>query len=128
MSRVLKNRRQISITVIGRRSGRAITVPVWFVFEENALWLLPVYGSETQWYRNLRADPAITIRAGSERRTLRARAVKEPRAVRKVIRWFRQKYTPEEIARWYRGLDAAVKVAVGRAAAPRTIARRRPAR
>ena len=111
---VLKNRRQISITVIGRRSGRAITRPVWFVFEEHALWLLPVYGSQTQWYRNLLANPTITIRTGSQRRTLRARAVKEARAVRKVIRWFREKYTPEQIVRWYSGLDVAVEVALRR--------------
>lgn len=110
LARALKNRRQVSVTVMGRRSGRAITLPVWFVFRENTLWLLPVYGSETQWYRNLVAKPTITIRAGSERRTLQARAVKEARAVRRVIRWFREKYTPQQIARWYSGLNVAVEV------------------
>ena len=49
----LKRRRQISITVTGRRTGRAVTIPVWFVADDHALWLLPVYGSKTQWYQNL---------------------------------------------------------------------------
>lgn len=59
--RALKDRRQISISVIGRRSGRTITLPVWFVLAEDALWLLPVYGSQTQWYRNLLMNATITI-------------------------------------------------------------------
>jgi deazaflavin-dependent oxidoreductase (nitroreductase family) len=109
--RGLKNRRQISITVVGRRSGRALTLPVWFISAEGVVLLLPVYGSQTQWYRNLLKNPTITIRAGSERRTFRARALRDKRAVGKVIREFREKYTPEMIARLYPGpLDAAVKV------------------
>jgi deazaflavin-dependent oxidoreductase (nitroreductase family) len=109
--RGLKNRRQISITVVGRRSGRTVTLPVWFVSTDDGLLLLPVYGSQTQWYRNLLKNPTITIQAGSQRRTLRARTLRDARAVGKVIREFREKYTPEMIARLYPGpLDAAVKV------------------
>jgi len=110
LAHVLNKRRQISITVIGRRTGRSITRPVWLVFEDDALWLLPVYGSRTQWYRNLQANRAITVQVGSERRDLRARLRKDARAVRKVIRWFREKYTAEEIKRWYTGLDVAVQI------------------
>src|SRR5213593_1475858 len=57
----LENLHQISLTVIGRRSGRKITLPVWFVSAEAALWLLPVHGSRTQWYRNLLVNPEIAI-------------------------------------------------------------------
>ena len=110
-SRALKDRKQISISVIGRSSGRTITLPVWFVLAEEALWLLPVYGAKTQWYRNLRMTPEITIKAGSELLTFRARIVKEAAAVRRVIGWFGKKYTPEMIKRLYPGpLDVAVKV------------------
>ena len=110
LAHALKKRRQISITVTGRRTGRAITRPVWFVFEENSFWLLPVTGSKTQRYRNLQANRAITIQAGGERRDLRARLLKSPPAVRKVIRSFGDKYTPAEIKRWYSGLDVAVQI------------------
>ena len=91
IDRLLKNRRQISISVIGRRTGRTITLPVWFVSADDALWLLPVYGSRTQWYRNLLVNPTITIKLGSERRTLRARTLKAAGTVRSVIRRFREK-------------------------------------
>src|SRR2546426_11835762 len=106
----LKKRRQISITVIGRRTGRSIKIPVWFVLEENTLWLLPVYGSRTQWYRNLEKNRAIAIQAGSAQRNLRARLLKNAPMLRKVIRRFRDKYTAEQIKRWYSGLDVAVQI------------------
>jgi hypothetical protein len=53
--------RQIKITVIGRKSGQRISIPVWFVAEGAKLHLLPVQGSETQWYRNVLKNPSIRI-------------------------------------------------------------------
>jgi hypothetical protein len=41
----LSRYRQIKISVIGRKSGKTISIPVWFVFESNRLFLLPVQGS-----------------------------------------------------------------------------------
>ena len=35
-------RYQIKISVIGRKSGRIISIPVWFVLEDERLYLLPV--------------------------------------------------------------------------------------
>jgi hypothetical protein len=45
--------RQIKLSVIGRKSGRTISIPVWFVLEDEKLYLLPVQGSDTQWYKNV---------------------------------------------------------------------------
>jgi len=68
---VLKDRlsrsRQVNITVIGRKSGRAISIPVWFVLEDDKLDLLPVQGSDTQWYKNVLKNPSIRIEAGGRR-------------------------------------------------------------
>ena len=49
----LSRYRQIKVSVIGRKSGQTISIPVWFVLEGEKLYLLPVQGSETQWYRNV---------------------------------------------------------------------------
>lgn len=112
-SRGLKNRRQITISIIGRRTGQTITLPVWFVSQQDTLWLLPVHGSETQWYRNLLVNPTITIKVEKERRTFHARILKGTTSVRQVIEQFRDKYTSETITRLYPGpLNAAVKVKV----------------
>ena len=40
--------RQIKLSVIGRKSGQTISVPVWFVLETEKLYLLSVHGWETQ--------------------------------------------------------------------------------
>ena len=107
----LKKGRQIKISVIGRNSGRTITLPVWFVHENGTLWLLPVNGSKTQWYQNLQKNPAITIKVGKEERTLNAQVLKTATSVGNVIQSFQQKYKPEMIAKYYPGpLDVGVKV------------------
>jgi hypothetical protein len=64
----LTRHRQIKLSVAGRKSGRTISIPVWFVLEGAKLYLLPVQGSDTQWYRNVLKNPSIRIDArGSER-------------------------------------------------------------
>jgi hypothetical protein len=45
--------------VIGRKSGKTISIPVWFVLEGEKLYLLPVQGSDTQWYKNALRNPQI---------------------------------------------------------------------
>jgi hypothetical protein len=111
-SKSLKTRREISITVTGRRTGRAITIPVWFVYGDGTLWLLPVNGSETEWYRNIMADRAIAIEAGEFSRNFRATLVTDTPVVSNVIQQFREKYGPEDIKRWYTHLDVAVEIPI----------------
>ena len=55
--------RQIKISVVGRKSGNTISIPVWSVLEGEKLYLLPVRGSDTQWYRNVLQNPSIRIDA-----------------------------------------------------------------
>lgn len=71
----LSRYRQIKITVIGRKSGKEISVPVWFVLEGTDLHLLPVQGSDTQWYKNVRKNPWIRIDARGEAADFRSAPV-----------------------------------------------------
>src|SRR4029077_9980898 len=59
----LSRYREIKISVTGRKSGRTISIPVWFVLEDETLYLLPVQGSDTQWYKNVLKNPSIRIEA-----------------------------------------------------------------
>ncbi len=107
----LKKANEINITVIGRNTGKQITLPVWFVHEKGTFWLLPVNGSKTQWYQNVLKNPTITIKAGKEERTLNAQVLIAAANVGNVIQSFQQKYKPEMIAKYYPGpLDAAIKL------------------
>ena len=51
---------EIELSVIDRKSGK-ISRPVWFVYNSNKLYLLPLNGSETNWYKNIHRNPTIKI-------------------------------------------------------------------
>ena len=104
--------RQIRISVIGRKSGRKISVPVWFVLEGEKLYLLPVQGSKTQWYKNVRKNPVIGIEARGAEGEFRATAVTGAKAVKAVVEKFREKYGAGDVEKYYSGFDAGVVVRV----------------
>jgi len=110
LRQALRRRKEISITVRGRRTGRRITLPVWFVLDDGTLWLLPVTGSRSPWFRNVQADPTIVIRAGDRRATVIGEPITGRAAVRSVVERFRQKYGRGDVARYYTRLDAAVRI------------------
>src|SRR6202162_2587128 len=83
---------EITITVTGRKSGRAVSIPVWFVLEDGKFYLLPVNGSDTQWYKNVLKAPSIRIDAGRDAAELRAIPVTDPKQVASVIEKFRAKH------------------------------------
>jgi hypothetical protein len=55
----LDSAREIELTVKGRKSGNDISRPVWFVLKGKTLYLLPVRGSDTNWYKNMLDNPMI---------------------------------------------------------------------
>jgi deazaflavin-dependent oxidoreductase (nitroreductase family) len=105
--------RQVKISVIGRKSGRAISIPVWFVLEGKKLYLLPVQGSETQWYKNLLKNPSIRIDARGVEAEFRGKSVTDAKAVNSVIEKFREKYGAEDVKKYYSKFDVAVRVELG---------------
>jgi|ERR1039458_2190759 deazaflavin-dependent oxidoreductase (nitroreductase family) len=102
--------RQIKISVVGRKSGQTISIPVWFVLEDQKLYLLPVQGSETQWYKNVLQNPSIWIDARGVGAELRATPVTDAKAVKSVIEKFREKYGTKDVKKYYAKFDAAVVV------------------
>ena len=99
---------EITITVTGRKSGRTISIPVWFVSEDNKLYLLPVTGSDTQWYKNVLKNPSIQIEAGGAKAKLKVAPVTDPKQVASVIEKFRAKYGSSDVKKYYSKFDVAV--------------------
>lgn len=104
----LSRYRQINLTVTGRKSGRAITVPVWFVYEDGTLYLLPVRGSDTQWYKNVLANPVIRVDARGENAELSTVSVTDGAQVKAVVERFRGKYGAADVKKYYSNFDVAV--------------------
>jgi len=102
--------RQIKISVTGRKSGRTISIPVWFVLEGDTLYLLPVQGSDTQWYKNVLKNSSIRIDARGVVVEFRAIPVTDAQVVRSVIEKFQEKYGAKDVKKYYSKFDVAVVV------------------
>ncbi len=102
--------RQIKISVIGRKSGRTISIPVWFVLEGEKLYLLPVQGSETRWYQHVLHNPWIRIEARGEEAEFRAVPVTGAEAVSSVVEKFREKYGAKDVRTYYSKFDVGVLI------------------
>ena len=99
---------EITITVTGRKSGRPVSIPVWFVSEDDKLYLVPVKGSDTQWYKNVLKNPSIRVKAGGAEAELKATPVTDPKQVTSVVEKFRTKYGASDVRKYYSKLDVAV--------------------
>ena len=103
---------ELNITVTGRKSGKKITLPIWFVLDGEKIYLLPVKGSDTQWYKNALKNPSIGIEAGGAEAKLRVTAVTEAKQVQAVIEKFRGKYGAGDVKKYYSKFDAGVIVPI----------------
>jgi len=108
MKNRLSRSREINITVTGRKSGRPISIPVWFVLENGKLYLLPVSGSDTQWYKNVLKNPSIRIEAGGAEAELKVAPVTDANQVSSIVEKFRAKYGANDVKKYYSKFDAAV--------------------
>jgi deazaflavin-dependent oxidoreductase (nitroreductase family) len=100
--------REINITVTGRKSGRTISIPVWFVLEDDKLYLLPVQGSDTQWYKNVLNNPMIRIDARGAEAEVKVALVTDATQVSSVVEKFRAKYGTNDVKKYYSKFDVAV--------------------
>ena len=100
--------RQINLSVTGRKSGHTISIPVWFVLEDETLYLLPVQGSDTQWYKNVLKNPMIRIEARGAKAELKVVPVTDAARVSSVVERFRAKYGAGDVKKYYSKFDVAV--------------------
>jgi deazaflavin-dependent oxidoreductase (nitroreductase family) len=108
----LSRYRELTITVTGRKSGRAISNPVWFALEGNTLYLLPVQGSDTQWYKNVQKNPKIRVDARGAEEELRAVTITDSKRVASIVEKFRHKYGTGDVKKYYSKFDVAVEFSI----------------
>jgi deazaflavin-dependent oxidoreductase (nitroreductase family) len=108
--KALEASREIELTVTGRRSGREVTFPVWFVREGEKLYLVPVTGSDSGWYKNVLKTPTIRLAGRGAQLTARAAPVTDPAQVGEILGKFRARYGARDVAAYYPKQDAALEV------------------
>jgi deazaflavin-dependent oxidoreductase (nitroreductase family) len=107
----LETASELDLTVTGRKSGRDISNAVWFVQEEEKLYLLPVGGAESDWYRNVLKTPTIRVSASGIEASARAAPITDPATVNDIVNKFRAKYGAN-VDRYYPKRDVAVELAL----------------
>ena len=101
--------RQIKISVIGRKSGKTISIPVWFVLGRREAIPPARSGFDTQWYRTYSRTRRYGLMHEVRRRSSSA-PLTDAKAVKSVVEKFREKYGAEDVKKYYSEFDVAVVV------------------
>jgi deazaflavin-dependent oxidoreductase (nitroreductase family) len=107
----LSTANEIDLTVKGRKSGQDISRPVWFVHEDDKLYLLPVQGSDTNWYRNVLKNPNVKISAQRQEISGKAKTITDDKKVIEIVEKFKSKYGNSDIQKYYSKLDVGIELA-----------------
>lgn len=110
---VLLRKRELELSVTGRKSKKKLPRPVWFVVKEDSIFLLPAEGSSTQWYRNLLKNPALKLKAGSSTFVGEGNFLMDKADVQEVVKMFTTKYGDKDMKKYYTLLDVAVRLKLG---------------
>ncbi|RIV36069.1 DUF2255 family protein [Micromonospora radicis] len=105
--------REVELTVTGRRSGRQIARPVWFVLDDDNVFLVPVTGSDTQWYKNVQQTPMVRLAVDGTALSSSATPITDAGQVRHIVAMFRDKYGADQFESYYPKHDVAVQVPLG---------------
>jgi deazaflavin-dependent oxidoreductase (nitroreductase family) len=101
------------LTTTGRVSGRAHEIEIWFslVPETRTLYMLSGGRDRSDWVRNLRRDPEVTVRIAGEEFGGHARGARDAEEDELARRLLVEKYErrPGSLANWRR---TALPVAV----------------
>jgi deazaflavin-dependent oxidoreductase (nitroreductase family) len=105
----LNTTNEIDLTVRGRKSGQDTSRPVWFVHEDDKLYLLPVQGSDTNWYRNVLKNPNVKISAQRQELSGKARTITDDKKVKEIVEKFRSKYGNSDVQKYYSKFDVGIE-------------------
>lgn len=112
LKQALEGEREVELTVKGPKSGEPSSRPVWFAEEGDKLYLLPVGGSGSNWFKNLLLALPIRLAAGGAEAEVEAKAITDDAAVSEILGQFGEKYGESQVKQYYPDQDAAVEVSL----------------
>ena len=104
MANVLAARGELLLITTGRKTGLPRTTPLNFITVDGAYVVTAGWGSRSDWYRNLLANPQVVVQVGRHRFAATAEPVEEPETRRELMRqvvvrgW--QRDQPPRLVRW----------------------------
>ena len=93
------------LTTKGRRSGSPHTIEIWFALHGDVVYLLAGGPEESDWVKNLRADPTVGLRLGDRDLICQGRLIDDPDEDPLCRRLLLEKYgprDPDDLTAWAR--------------------------
>ena len=100
------------LTTRGRVSGRPHEIEIWFTAHGDTLYMLAGAGDRSDWVRNLRAEPAVTVRVRDTTYDATARVIQDPTEARRARTVVFQKYQPRNQGNLEGWRESALPVAL----------------
>jgi deazaflavin-dependent oxidoreductase (nitroreductase family) len=100
------------LTTTGRVSGRPREIEIWFGLAGDTAYLLSGGGERSHWVRNLRREPAVTLRIADVTFAGRARVVEDPGEQARARALLYDKYRSRYAGSLERWRDTAAPVAI----------------
>jgi deazaflavin-dependent oxidoreductase (nitroreductase family) len=106
------------LTTTGRVTGRPHEIEIWFGMRGSTLYFLSGGGEGSDWVKNLRANPAASVRIGEQTFQGLARGLEDGQEQALVRRLLAAKYQEwhegQRLSSWARtALPVAIELAVG---------------
>ena len=92
------NESTVEITTTGRKSGKAHTKPIWFVYDQGHLYLQSGKGGKSDWYQNLKKNPQMTLKIGAVTFQGKAKFIDDQKETERIHRLFSAKYIGARLA------------------------------
>jgi deazaflavin-dependent oxidoreductase (nitroreductase family) len=99
--------RVLYLTTMGRKTGQAREIEIWFVTYQGRFYLLAERGYNAQWVRNIHANPDVSVRIKQHQFRARGRVLDAEHDRQEwdaVAHLARRKYG------WGEGLPVAIEV------------------
>ena len=92
------NESTVELTTTGRKSGKAHTTPIWFVYDQGRLYLQSGKGGKSDWYQNLKKNPQVTLKIGTITFQGKAKVIDDQKETERIHSLFSTKYIGARLA------------------------------
>jgi deazaflavin-dependent oxidoreductase (nitroreductase family) len=81
------------LTTTGRVSGEAREIEIWFGMEDKTIYMLSGGGDRSDWVKNLKRQPGVSVRIAERTFSGRARIVDDPEEDARARQMLLDKYS-----------------------------------
>ncbi len=110
--RALSSADELKITFVGRRTGKKFSTPVWFVNDGKKLYLLPVNGTSSKWYKNVLKNPIMELQISDKKITAKAMPTGDKKRIDEAVDRFSAKYGANDVKKYYPRQNVVVELSI----------------